>query len=49
MARATGADILKEGGISTEESINGMLKVIASVKKGDTLRFLNYKGEECPW
>jgi len=49
MGRLTGADVLKEGGISAEESISGMLKVIASVKKGDTVRFLDWKGGECPW
>ncbi|KAF5382255.1 hypothetical protein D9757_008941 [Collybiopsis confluens] len=48
MGRLAG-DPLKEGGHGTDKSISGMLKVIASVNKDDTIRILDWSGEVLPW
>jgi len=35
--------------LSVEESVRGLRQVIAGLKPEDSGRFLNWKGEECPW
>jgi NAD(P)-dependent dehydrogenase (short-subunit alcohol dehydrogenase family) len=35
--------------ITPTESVSGMRRVIASLKPGDSGRFMNYDGSEIPW
>jgi hypothetical protein len=38
-----------EARLSPEESVTGMIRVVADLSLGDTGRFLGHDGRELPW